>query len=280
MPASHETNVAVKFHRPLRSFDGNHLPRKHRWGKRIASIVILGILLACEAAGVPETNDPAEKLTYARLLLRDNRPLPAERLIDESMEIYQSRGDRAGLADAQYRYGWFLAGDAVELMADWYRENGFQSSSVTFESRQQESAKYFQLAATGFTQTANFAKASNAYFDLGLAQSQIDKTESACAAYRESLKSFYTYFQQDPAAEVNLPKGISSYEEYVIPPAAAAGCPIATAATDQSNGGQRDRDSRKLALTEEAVALAESILGPDHPAVFDARKFREGLIKR
>ena len=147
-------------------------PSNRRPAVPFGSFAFLGFLAACEAIGVPKTNDPAEKLKYSRLLLRDDRPLPAERLIGESIEIYELRGDRGGLASAQYAYAWFLAGDAVETLEGWYRDNGFRDSPADFDSRRQEAVKYFQLAATGFVQIGNFADAANTYFDLGLAQSR------------------------------------------------------------------------------------------------------------
>ncbi len=192
---------------------------------QMTTIIAFGLLASCDAVGVLQTNDPAKKLSYARLLLRDERPLPAERLINESMEIYQSRGDRRGLADAQYLYAKLLAGNAVALLESWYRENGFRDSTVTFEKRREGAVRYFQLAATGFVTAGDFADATNAYFDLGLIQSNDGHSESACRSFNESLRNFNIYLQTDPNPKVRPPKGYDSYKDLVETVATAAGCP-------------------------------------------------------
>jgi hypothetical protein len=58
---------------------------------------------------VPYTSDPERKLGWAKELYQNqNRPIPAERLIKEAIEIYQERGDQLGLAQAHRAYGVFL----------------------------------------------------------------------------------------------------------------------------------------------------------------------------
>lgn len=274
------TGMITKFTGAVRPLAASLRPFNRRSAVFLGLVAILGFFTACVAVGVPKTSDPAQKLKYARLLLRDDRPLPAERLIGESIEIYQLRDDRDGLANAQHAYGWFLAGDAVEALEGWYRENGFRDSPADFDSRRQEAVKYFQLAAEGFDQAGNFANAANANFDLGLAQSRIGNRKPACSAFSDSLKNFYAYLRSDPNPEFRVPNGVGSYEEYVILPAAAAGCPMAANLTDRSEDVADDRHDRELALADEALVLARNILGPNHPAITEASKFREHVIRR
>ena len=69
--------------------------------KRIINIIRLTIMLllmvvsGCSAVGVPLTSDPAKKLSYAEALFdRDDRPLPAQTLIEDAIEIYKNRNER------------------------------------------------------------------------------------------------------------------------------------------------------------------------------------------
>ncbi len=79
--------------------------------------------LGCAAAGVPITFNPAKKLWYAQTLFDENdRPLPAQYLIEEAIEIYKNRNDEIGLADAYRAYAFFLQSNAV---AKWDRMDFF-----------------------------------------------------------------------------------------------------------------------------------------------------------
>ncbi|MGH1482024.1 MAG: hypothetical protein ACRBM6_25390 [Geminicoccales bacterium] len=274
------TDMTTKLAGVVRPVSVSLKPFSRRSAAFSGLVAILGFFTACVAVGAPKTNDPAKKLNHARLLLRDDRPLPAERLISESMKIYQSREDQGGLADAQSTYAQFLVGDAVEGMAGWYRDNGFRDSSASFDSRRREGARYFHLAATNYTQIGDFADATNAYFDLGIVQSRFDDREPACRAFTDSLKSFYNYLRWDPALEVRVPNGVASYEEYVITPAVAAGCPVAAELIDQSEEGADDRNARELALVAETLVLARDILGPNHTAITGISEFRQQVFDR
>src|SRR5207245_9573544 len=67
------------------------------------------VVRACGGAGVPYTRDSERKLGWAReLYLNQHRPIPAERLIKEAIEICQERNDQLGLARAYSMYGRFL----------------------------------------------------------------------------------------------------------------------------------------------------------------------------
>ncbi len=73
-------------------------------------IILLAILVAgCAAMGVPYTTDPKKKLSYAVMLYDEQqRPLPAERLIRESIDIFKSENNEKGLAQAYRVYGFFF----------------------------------------------------------------------------------------------------------------------------------------------------------------------------
>jgi hypothetical protein len=61
---------------------------------------------ACTAVGVVSSFDPLTKLNDAQVLyMSENRPLPAERLIQEALAVYQREDDAHGLGIAYREYG-------------------------------------------------------------------------------------------------------------------------------------------------------------------------------
>jgi hypothetical protein len=70
----------------------------------LSSAVIGG----CAAAFVPETSDPWKKYTYACALLGVNRPIPAERLLRESMTLFEKTDEYVRLAVVQLQYAQLI----------------------------------------------------------------------------------------------------------------------------------------------------------------------------
>ena len=85
---------------------------------------------------VLSTSDPLAKLHDAEdLFMRQDRPLPAERLIREAIAIYQEKDDPHGLGNAYREYGDLLMSPAIVKWETVYRRDGFQDKSVTFDNR-------------------------------------------------------------------------------------------------------------------------------------------------
>jgi hypothetical protein len=81
---------------------------------------------ACTGVGIVASSDPLVKLNDADYLFtRENRPVPAEILIQEATVIYQERDDPHGLGNANREYGDFLRSQAVVNWETAYRRNGF-----------------------------------------------------------------------------------------------------------------------------------------------------------
>jgi hypothetical protein len=92
---------------------------------------VFSLLAGCAAMGVVATDDPAGKLRDATALFGGYaRPLPAERLIREAIDIYEKQNDSLGLAEAYRTYGLFFRSTSIE--GPWsklYRERGFLDPS-------------------------------------------------------------------------------------------------------------------------------------------------------
>ena len=67
----------------------------------LAALSVISSLAACAGIGVVDSPDPLVKLNDAAYLFqKENRPVPAETLIQEAIVIYEKRDDPHGLGNA------------------------------------------------------------------------------------------------------------------------------------------------------------------------------------
>src|SRR5205823_4625559 len=105
--------------------------------------------------------------------MRQQRPLPAERLIREAMALYQERSDEHGLGNANREYGDLLRSPAVIKWEKVYRRDGFQDKSVTFDNRLEKASEFYRKAITHYEQAAiqkqqagEYGALTNVYFNM------------------------------------------------------------------------------------------------------------------
>jgi tetratricopeptide (TPR) repeat protein len=183
-------------------------------------------LSACSAVGVIESSDPAVKLEQAGDLLGNlDRPGPAERLIREAIDIYQQRGDEAGLADAYRGYGYFYRSIAVHKRAEIYRQHGFLDKTATYNTRYEKSAEYYERAEALYLKLGRSDLAMQVQFNKARVLGHIGEKDKACAAYDQSLEAYRKNIAANTGVKANLPAGYSDYEEMVRENKRAAGCP-------------------------------------------------------
>jgi tetratricopeptide (TPR) repeat protein len=153
------------------------------------------LLVGCAGVGIVSTSDPQAKLNDAvELYRKQNRPLPAERLIFEAIDIYQQQNDSKGLGLAYLLYGDLLLSDSVSTREDFYKKNGFKDKSVTFENRvakskdyATEARKYFLKAVEQTKETGKHAELASLYFNIGLTYNMQSDRENACRSYDKSF---------------------------------------------------------------------------------------------
>ena len=193
--------------------------------KRAIALAALILLSGCAAMGVPETNDPREKLKSANELFdRQMRPLPAERLINEAISICTQNNDRECLAQAYTTYGFFFRSRSIEKFQKVYRENGFQDKTASFDTRYIKSKEYFEKAIPIWTELGRFDGLTHVYLNLGFAYEFIDNKAGACDPYVKSLESYRKNIERNPSANVALPQGFTKYEDYLSVQQKRAGC--------------------------------------------------------
>src|SRR5208283_3828302 len=105
------------------------------------------LLSGCAGVGIVATSDPLIKLNDAEVLfVRRDRPLPAERLIQEATAIYRERDDPHGLGNSYREYGDLLESPAVARYEGIYRRDGFIDKSITFDSRLAKATEFYTKA--------------------------------------------------------------------------------------------------------------------------------------
>jgi tetratricopeptide (TPR) repeat protein len=185
----------------------------------------IALLLGCAAAMVPSTNDPARKLGWSKVLLEEqDRPVPAERLIFEAIEIYKAQNDENGLAESYRRYGIFLKSPSVTKWGQNFRDNGFLDKTITFDTRLDKSIEYFDKAKSQFEKTKSYDMVSNVDLHLGLVYKQKGQSELACKFFDQSIASNTQFKSINPTLEIRG-AGNQSFDKTIAELKKSINCP-------------------------------------------------------
>lgn len=193
---------------------------------KYTTLLLVGLWLSgCAAMFVPETSDPMKKIGWAiELFNNQGRPLPAERLIRETIEICEKDGNVPCLGKANVTYGFFFRSPSIEKWEKVYRENGFYDKNATFDNRLVKSKEYFEKGISYYLQTNEYDALTNAYLNIGFTYYFLNDSKGECESYAKSLEYNAKNFEANPDAKVALPPGVSSFKEYVAPFQKRAGC--------------------------------------------------------
>jgi len=106
------------------------------------------LLSGCAGFGVTSSSDPLQKLNDAAVPFKErDRPLIAEKLIFEAIEIYEEQNDSHGLGSSHREYAELLISSSVEgSWSNHYRKNGFLDKSVTYDNRKEKADQYLEDA--------------------------------------------------------------------------------------------------------------------------------------
>ena len=193
----------------------------------ITGLTSVFLLAGCAGFGIAASGDPLTKLNDAEELFMDQaRPLPAERLIREAMDIYQERDDAHGLGNAHREYADLLRSPAVAKWEKVYRESGFRDPSVTFDNRFTKASEYYSKALGFYARAEKLHKESrkldaltNVYFNMAWSYLQLDDRKNACAYYDNAMDAYLENVKENPGAR---PRG--SVPEAVSAAKRRAGC--------------------------------------------------------
>ncbi len=169
---------------------------------RALTAVTLSTLLGCTAIGIPVTSDPGEKLHYAYQLMNRGRFIPAEGLIQESLDIYTQRGNELGVAEAYHTFG------------NLYKNKGYIDGYVRQSARFGTVSEAYVKSIDNFTRGRiifekhdDYAGASRCLLGIGNGYSLLGEKAKACEAYAEALRSFDMARQRDPSVRLPILTG-------------------------------------------------------------------------
>ena len=196
--------------------------RVYAWRGKMESnrlLVLVALFLGgCAAMLVPTTNDPIEKLAWATELFdRQQRPVPAERLIREAIEICETDKNTVCLGKAYVTYGFFFRSPAIEMTSwsKYYRRSGFFDETATLDNRLVKSKEYFERGISYYLKAKEFDALVNAYLNLGFTYHFLEDQTNECKSYVQSLEYHTKRLAITPDVKVSLPSGVSSFEEYI-----------------------------------------------------------------
>ena len=181
-------------------------------------IGLAGLLFLCGCAGVGvvATSDPNTELEDARYLYRNSdRPIIAERLIREAMASFEERDDPLGLGKAYREYGDLLRSESITgHWQKYYRENGFQDQTVTFDNRIAKSNEYYVKALEYFTraegrlrETGPFDALTNLYYNMAYTSIALGDRTKACRYYDQTIEAYAENMKRNPNAKPYAPSG-------------------------------------------------------------------------
>ena len=179
-------------------------------------LLLIFLLSGCTAMFVPATKDPSKKLDDAFYLFQQaNRPLPAEKLIRESIEIYKKTNDEKGLMKAYWTYGVFLSSEAVGNLKGLYEKDGFLEETIKFKNRYEGSITFYKKAEKIAKQYNDTNYLATIMFNMAESYQLDGEAEQGCEAFKTSLDLNREYHLANPKIQFYLPgTGYSSFEEY------------------------------------------------------------------
>lgn len=193
--------------------------------KLICASLVLSILTLSGCAG-RSTSDPAMKLKWAseEFSSKDD-PIAAEKLIRDSIDLYEIKRNQLGLAEAYRQYGLFFRSNAVTKFEEHYQRNGFLDETVKFKDRYRKAIEYFHKSKDLYAGYGHYDVLSNIYISLAKTYDIMDRRDEACEAFSKSIESFAQYTYANLEAQEQRALEIANYTEYVGLMRTQAGCP-------------------------------------------------------
>lgn len=181
-------------------------------------------LVGCSAAGVVASSNPQQKLADADALLDQGRPLLAERLIVEAVQLCTTAGDQLCLADAYRGYGLFFMSSALASQKDRYVSQGFLDATATYQQRFVKANEYLEKSRAIYAQAARFEVVTNLNLNRGFAFEMAGDKSAACQAYGDSLSASQENTRLKPGAVIQVPAKYGTFERYIGVQRARVGC--------------------------------------------------------
>jgi len=183
------------------------------------------ILTGCAAMFVPETKDPYEKLAWAKELVnKQDRPLPAERLIREAITIFETENNSVGIADAYTGYAEFFKYPGSPKWEPLYRRDGFLDKTATYDNKYEKTMEYYGKAKEIYLKNNRHDRLTDISLNIGTMLHFLKKDDLACQAFSDSLENYHSYMAENPNSKAKIPSGFSSYDDFISNRKKASDC--------------------------------------------------------
>ncbi len=173
------------------------------------------------------------KLNDAQVLFAErNRPIPAEKLIQEAIVIYEQRDDAHGLGNAWREYADFLESPAVTAWDSSDNDLGnFHDETVNSGDRQTVVAQLYRRALSYYDRAESELKVArqydaltNVYFNSAWAHWKLGEIAEACADYNLAIDAYHENMEINPRAKPFAGRQGGTVDEAVASMKQRAGC--------------------------------------------------------
>ncbi|MFT4673074.1 MAG: tetratricopeptide (TPR) repeat protein [Pseudohongiellaceae bacterium] len=141
------------------------------------------LLLGCSSAGVIHSNDPSVKISQAYQLKSQSRPIPAQKLLQEALVIYQAENNKQGEARAYLGLGDLYKSQSYQSQADIFKRwNEYQSYA--------DAASYYLKAGNIYEEKLDYWSLSRTYSAAGDANILDGRVKESCELYVKVEETF------------------------------------------------------------------------------------------
>jgi hypothetical protein len=148
--------------------------------KFIITSFLAFLLTACTGMNVMETSDPNIKLQQSKQMIQQGRPLMADRLIFQAIELYKKNNDSLGVAEGYFSY------------AALYREESIKSYKTIYDPTFQKSINSYQEAIVWFKKAKSEIGVAKTLASIGMIHGTRGNFEKTCSYLIESQNIYNT----------------------------------------------------------------------------------------
>lgn len=182
----------------------------------IIVLILLISLTGCSAVGIVETNDPHRKIEQAIYLLNtENRPIPADKLLAQSINIFKQKNDQMGLVRAYRARGHFLLSNSVKNNSKFFINNGFFIDGNIYEKREEKAIEYFLKVRSILEEDSRSLYSAKTQINMTLTEmysKYFNNSTHICKHLKEAI-FYHSKFQENSYGENVAP--LSGYSKFI-----------------------------------------------------------------
>ncbi len=177
--------------------------------KQYLAILLPVALIACSTTQLIETSDPNLKLDQSQQLIKADKPLQAEILLQQALIIYKENNNKMGEAEAYQRIGIYYSSEHYHDNADHYKQQ------QTYDAGNVKALSYLKKADFLFQKTGNFYGASITNYLIAVIYQTWGNKKAACGYLARAINLNKDKIFEKSKHYMNLPNEYKSYEEFI-----------------------------------------------------------------